>query len=110
MLPFYAFRPCGSKEFVGFARAGKSGLRQDRAATTIIPVQRGTEVGVRTMDQNAIRKLVLESAVERQGRKILSCARAFEIHCQHDIPLADIGRICDENGIKIRACQLGCFK
>lgn len=62
------------------------------------------------MDHNAIRKLVLESAVERQGRKILSCARAFEIHRQHGVPLAEIGRICDENDIKIRACQLGCFQ
>lgn len=62
------------------------------------------------MDQNAIRKLVLELAVEREGRKTISCARAFEIHRQHDVPLAEIGRICDENDIKIRACQLGCFK
>ena len=62
------------------------------------------------MDQNAIRTLVLESAVERSGRKTISCARAFEIHRQHDVPLGDIGRICDENDIKICACQLGCFK
>jgi hypothetical protein len=61
------------------------------------------------MDQNAIRKLVLESAVEREGRRILSCARAFEIHRRHGVPLAEIGRICDENDIRIRACQLGCF-
>ncbi len=62
------------------------------------------------MDQNALQKLVLEFAVERDGRKTLSCARAFEIHRQHDVPLADIGRICNENNIKIRACQLGCFR
>jgi hypothetical protein len=62
------------------------------------------------MDQNAIRTLVLQSAVERDGRKTLSCARAFEIHRQHGVPLADLGRICDENDIRIRACQLGCFK
>ncbi len=62
------------------------------------------------MDQTGIQKLVLEFAVERDGRKTLSCARAFEIHRQHDVPLADIGRICNENNIKIRACQLGCFR
>jgi len=61
------------------------------------------------MDQKEIRELVLGHAVERQGRKTLSCARAFEIHRRYDIPLADIGRACNENGIKIRACQLGCF-
>ncbi len=62
------------------------------------------------MDQNALQKLVLEFAVERDGRKTLSCARAFEIHRQHDVPLADIGRTCNENNIKIRVCQLGCFR
>ncbi len=62
------------------------------------------------MDQTGIQKLVLEFAVERDGRKTLSCARAFEVHRQHDVPLADIGRICNENNIKIRACQLGCFR
>jgi hypothetical protein len=62
------------------------------------------------MDQDAIRKLVLEFAVERDGRRTISCARAFEIHRQHDVPLADIGRICDENEIRICACQLGCFR
>ena len=62
------------------------------------------------MDQDAIRKLVLEFTVERDGRRTISCACAFEIHRQHDVPLADIGRICDENEIRICACQLGCFK
>jgi hypothetical protein len=62
------------------------------------------------MDQDAIRKLVLEFAVERDGRKTISCARAFEILRQHNIPLGDIGKICDENDIKIHACQLGCFQ
>jgi Zn-finger protein len=62
------------------------------------------------MDQNRMQKLVLESAAEHNGRRILSCARAFEIHRRHGIALAEIGRICDENGIKIRSCQLGCFQ
>jgi hypothetical protein len=62
------------------------------------------------MDHNAIQKLVLEVATERAGHRTISCARAFELHRQHDIPLAEIGRICDENDIRICACQLGCFR
>jgi len=62
------------------------------------------------MDQDAIRKLVLEATVEREGRKTISCACAFEIHRQHGVPLSDIGRICDDNDIRICACQLGCFR
>jgi hypothetical protein len=62
------------------------------------------------MDQDAIQKLVLEFAIERDGRKTISCARAFEMHRQYNVSLADIGRICDENDIRICACQLGCFR
>jgi len=62
------------------------------------------------MDQNTVQKLVMESAVEVNGRKTISCAKAFEIHHQHGVALGEIGRICNENGIKIRGCQLGCFK
>lgn len=62
------------------------------------------------MDPMVVQKLVMESAVERNGRKTIPCARAFEIHRQHGVALKDIGRICNENGVKICECQLGCFK
>jgi alanyl-tRNA synthetase len=62
------------------------------------------------MDQNVMQTLVVESAVEVNGRKTIPCARAFELHRQHGIPLREIGRICDEKGIRICACQLGCFR
>ncbi len=62
------------------------------------------------MDQNATEKLVLESVVTLNGRKTISCARAFQIHRRHGIALREIGRICNENGVKISKCQLGCFK
>ncbi len=57
----------------------------------------------------ALIRAVLEAAAEHDGKRVLSCARAFEIHRQHQIALRDIGKICNENGIKIRQCQLGCF-
>jgi hypothetical protein len=62
------------------------------------------------MDQNAMRELVIGSAVEVNGRRTISCAQAFEIHRQHGITLRDIGGICNENGVRICECQLGCFK
>ena len=62
------------------------------------------------MDQNTMQKLVREAAVEVDGRKVLSCARAFEIHRRHGLALGEIGRICNEAGIRICACQLGCFQ
>ncbi len=62
------------------------------------------------MDQDTMRKLVMDAAAQVNGRKALACARALEIHRRHGIPLRDIGRICDENDIRICACQLGCFQ
>jgi len=61
------------------------------------------------MDQDVTKELVIKSAVERDGKLAMGCVRAFEIHRRHGIPLREIGRICNENGIKISGCQLGCF-
>ena len=44
------------------------------------------------------------------GKKILTCMQAFHLSEKHGISLKDIGTICNNLGIKIRKCQLGCFK
>ena len=43
-------------------------------------------------------------------RERLTCAEAFELAEEFDAALAEVGRICNENNIKICKCQLGCFK
>ena len=43
----------------------------------------------------------------RDGR--LSCERAHELGKEHDVPLQEIGAVCNELNIRIKACQLGCF-
>ena len=43
-------------------------------------------------------------------RKTLTCAEAFELAEQYDVKPAEIGRICNQNKIKICKCQLGCFR
>lgn len=43
-------------------------------------------------------------------RKRLTCAKAFELAQNHEAELAEIGRICNQNNVKICKCQLGCFK
>ena len=54
--------------------------------------------------------VVIEAAVETDGRKKLQCADAFRIAKRFDVGAGRIGRICNDNNIKICACQLGCFK
>lgn len=55
-------------------------------------------------------KLVQDTAVMREGKKILSCAQAVKLSREHDISLKEIGETCNHLGIKIIECQLGCFK
>jgi DNA-binding MurR/RpiR family transcriptional regulator len=41
--------------------------------------------------------------------KHISCAEAFKIAEELGISPAEVGRGCNELGMKIVACQLGCF-
>jgi len=53
---------------------------------------------------------VLERASEADGRRKLTCKRAFEIARELGIEIGDVGRTCNEQGVRICQCQLGCFR
>ncbi|MHB9027442.1 MAG: hypothetical protein ACYC9O_01605 [Candidatus Latescibacterota bacterium] len=59
--------------------------------------------------RNSIVAVVAEKAVVSNGRKRLSCAVAFAIADAHGVGRREIGKVCNEEGIAISACQLGCF-
>ncbi|WOF15307.1 hypothetical protein F1737_00730 [Methanoplanus sp. FWC-SCC4] len=40
----------------------------------------------------------------------VTCPQVFELAEKHGIEKADIAKYCNINKIKIRECQLGCFK
>ena len=52
---------------------------------------------------------VTERAKETDGKKRLVCAEAFRLSQELNAGLAEIGRICNQQKIKICKCQLGCF-
>ncbi len=54
-------------------------------------------------------RVVVEACDEQNGRKTLSCARALGLAKKHGVKPAEIGDVCNANGIKIVDCQLGCF-
>jgi hypothetical protein len=58
------------------------------------------------MDEEAIRKAFREAGI---GDSI-ACEQAYTISEQFGIPKADIGKYCNKHRIKIRHCQLGCFR
>lgn len=39
----------------------------------------------------------------------LPCEAAYRIAAEHGVKLWQIGQICEEEQIKIKGCQLGCF-
>ena len=55
---------------------------------------------------------ILKSTSSRQqsdDRKRLTCAEAFELARNFETEIIEIGRICNQQNIKICKCQLGCF-
>ena len=61
------------------------------------------------MDEGEKRKIVRDAAVGRDGRLRLACAAAFRLSRETGLSIKEIGNICEQDGIKITACQLGCF-
>ncbi|MEW6662342.1 MAG: hypothetical protein ACOY9Y_11175 [Bacillota bacterium] len=45
--------------------------------------------------------------VATQGK--LTCQEAWRIANELQVPFLEVGRAADDSGIKIIACQLGCF-
>lgn len=39
----------------------------------------------------------------------LTCGQAHDLAKELDVPLREIGAVCNELTLKITACQLGCF-
>jgi len=62
------------------------------------------------MNAEQLEKDVLEKSFMEKGKKRLKCKDALEIAARHDVVPHKIGGVCNRKGIKIVACQLGCFK
>jgi hypothetical protein len=58
------------------------------------------------MDEQKIRSVFEKEGIDKE----IQCPEAFAIAEKYAISKTDIARFCNENGVKIRACQLGCFK
>ena len=55
------------------------------------------------------RERLIEAVRNAAQDSRLSCERAHDLGRELDVPLRDIGAICNELKIKVTACQLGCF-
>lgn len=53
---------------------------------------------------------VVARARESGGKKRLTCVEAFKLAREFDAEVIEIGRICNDQKIRICRCQLGCFE
>ena len=58
------------------------------------------------MDEATIRKAFDEMGIENE----IQCPQAEAMAAKYGIPKREIGEYCDTHGVKIRGCQLGCFR
>jgi hypothetical protein len=59
-----------------------------------------------TEKKDTIAKALMDAGITQ----VVTCTQAYTIAEKHQISLEEIGKYCNSHGIKIRACQLGCFK
>lgn len=59
------------------------------------------------VDSNAKLIAALEDAAGDDKR--IACEDAFEVARTVGVAVADVGRVCNELGIKVTQCRLGCF-
>ncbi len=60
------------------------------------------------MSQEKANQLKERIRFEAHSQK-LPCKQAFTIASEVACPVAEVGKACNEAGIKIVGCQLGCF-
>ncbi|MDD5025156.1 MAG: hypothetical protein PHF57_10230 [Methanoregula sp.] len=53
-----------------------------------------------------IEKIFKEEGIEKE----ITCPQAFGMAAKHKISKKTISAYCNSHGVKIRGCQLGCFK
>jgi hypothetical protein len=58
------------------------------------------------MDTDKIEKIFKDACIEKE----ITCPQAFALAKKHKIAKLDISEYCNSHKIKIRSCQLGCFK
>ncbi len=55
------------------------------------------------------RDKIVDEIQKASGKNRLSCEQAHELSRHLNVPLQEIGKICNELNIRIASCQLGCF-
>lgn len=68
----------------------------------------GTKEVIMGANEELVKAIVSTAGIE-DDKKFLSCAEAFDLAKKFDVKIAEIGDICNDQDIKLKECQLGCF-
>jgi hypothetical protein len=74
-------------------------------STTGIPKKEVNKIWI-TMTDEKIQKALQEAGIA----DMITCPQAFDIAEKAKVSRSAVGEYCTKNRIKIRNCQLGCFK
>lgn len=55
------------------------------------------------------REQIIDSIRRETVNNRLACEKAYALATELNVPLQQIGALCNELEIKIASCQLGCF-
>jgi len=58
---------------------------------------------------NEKRPEIIGRVIEVASQGNLTCQQAWQIASELQVPFLEVGQAADASGIKIIACQLGCF-
>ncbi|PKL57556.1 MAG: hypothetical protein CVV34_06880 [Methanomicrobiales archaeon HGW-Methanomicrobiales-5] len=81
------------------------GRGEDACSTTGIPKKEVNRIRI-TMTDDTIKNALQEAGIT----ETITCPQAFAIAEKAKVPRSAVGEYCTKNRIKIRSCQLGCFK
>jgi len=61
------------------------------------------------MDRNEIAEKVKAASRQQDGKQVLVCPDARALADKLGVAARDVGDVCNDEGIKIVSCALGCF-
>jgi hypothetical protein len=89
---------------------GPAGRKIWPASARLLSAGTGRQVCYTVIMVSADTPRLIEALKQQAGEeKRLPCAEAFRIAHDLEVPVAQVGKTCNDIGIKIMGCQLGCF-
>ncbi len=61
------------------------------------------------MKKEKLLEIIISESEIIDDKKILFCEKAHNISRNNNVSLSKIGELCNEEKIRIKKCQLGCF-